>query len=136
MGPLKLNWSESNCIEPPPSLLIEQNTVDRAVALDSVTFVRGPFHILSDLNFSGDHHTRVMLFISNLGLEPGENRSALSVQAKGVLLPVETAGTVPGLSQFSYIIVRLPDGLPAGDLPTSVTLRGAVSNVGQLGISP
>jgi hypothetical protein len=136
MGPLKLNWSETGCTEPPPSLLIEEGTTDRAVALDSVTFVRGPFRVLTNLNFSGDHHTRVMLFISNLGLEPGENRSALSVQAKGVLLPVETVGTVPGLSQFSYIIVRLPDGLPAGDLPTSVTLRGAASNVGQLGISP
>ena len=136
MGPLKLNWTESNCIEPPPSLLIEQGTVDRAVALDSVTFVRGPFQILSNLNFSTDHHTRVMLFTSNLGLEPGENLSVLSVQAPGVSLTVEAAGTVRGLSQASYIVVRLPDGLGAGDLPISVTLRGATSNVGKLGISP
>ena len=136
MGPLKLNWSESNCKEPPPSLLIEQSTVDRAVALDSVTFMRGPFRILSNLNFSTDHHTRVMLFTSNLGLEPGENLSVLSVQAQGVSLPVEAAGTVRGLSQASYIIVRLPDGLAAGDLPISVMLRGATSNVGKLGISP
>jgi len=136
MGPLKLNWSESNCTEPPPSLLIEQSTIDRAVALDSVTFVRGPFRILSNLNLSTDHHTRVMLFTSNLGLEPGENLSVLSVQAAGVSLPVEAAGTVRGLSQASYIIVRLPDGLATGDLPISVTLRGATSNVGKLGISP
>jgi hypothetical protein len=136
MGPLKLNWSESNCIEPLPSLLIEDGTTDRAVALDSVTLVRGPFRVLTNFNFSADHHTRVMLFTSNLGLEPGENLSVLSVQAQGVPLIVEAAGTVPGLSQASYVIVRLPDGLPAGYLPISVTLRGAVSNVGKLGISP
>lgn len=136
MGPLKLNWSETGCTEPSPSLQIEDGATGRVVALDSVTFLRGPFRVLTNLNFSGDRHTRVMLFTSNLGLEPGENLSALSVQANGVQLAVEAVGTVPGLSQFSYIIVRLPDGLPAGDLPMSVTLRGAISNPGKLGISP
>ena len=136
MGPVKLNWSESNCAEPPPTLLIEEGTTDRAVALDSVTFVRGPFRVLTDLNFSGDRHTRVMLFTSNLGLEPGEDLSVLSVGAPGVALTVETAGTLRGLSQASYIVVRLPDGLPAGDLPITITLRGAASNVGKLGIAP
>ncbi len=136
MGPLKLNWSETGCTEPPPGLQIEEGTTGRAVALDSVTFLRGPFRVLTNLNFSGDRHTRVMLFTSNLGLEAGENLSALSVQANGVQLAVEAAGTVPGLAQFSYIVVRLPDGLPAGDLPMSVTLRGAISNVGKLGIFP
>jgi hypothetical protein len=136
MGPIKLNWSESNCTEPPPSLLIEEGTTDRAVALDSVTFLGGPFQVRTNLNFSADHHTRVMLFTSKLGLEPGENLAVLSVQAQGVPLTVETAGTVQGLTQVSYIIVRLPDGLPAGDLPISITLRGALSNVAKLGISP
>jgi hypothetical protein len=138
MGPLKLNWTESNCIEPPPGFLIEEGTTNRAVALDSVTFFRGPFSILNSHNFSADRHTRVILFTSNLGLSQPDP-STLTVQAGGILLTVETVGTlsgVPGLDA-SYVIVRLPDGLAPGNLPLTLTLRGvANSNAATLGISP
>ena len=119
-----------------PTLLTEEGT-NRAVALDSVTFVRGPFPVITFFNFSADHHTRVILFTSNLGLSQPDP-SVLSVQAAGFTLTVENVGTVlgvPGLDA-SYIVVRLPDGLPAGDLPLAVTLRGATSNTATLGISP
>ena len=48
--------------------LRRQRDVNRAVALDSMTFVRGPFRILDDHNLSADHHTRAIIFTSNLGL--------------------------------------------------------------------
>jgi hypothetical protein len=121
----------------PPVILNEENTT-QAVALDSVTHVRGPFSVISTLNFSADQHTRVILFTSNLGLSQPDS-SILSIQANGISLTVEAVGTltgVPGLDA-SYIIVRLPDGLPPGNLPLVVTLRGVKSsNTSTLAISP
>jgi hypothetical protein len=120
-----------------PTIFIEEGTVNRALALDSVTFVRGPFRVLTSHNFSPDSHTRLILFTTNLGLsqpDPG-----LTVQAAGFPLTVENVGTVTGVAGLaaSYIVVRLPDGLPAGDLPLLITLRGVPSNNSPtIGISP
>lgn len=121
-----------------PFIFIEEGTINRAAALDSVTHVRGPFRIITNHNFSADKHTRVILFTSNLGLSQPDS-SILSAQAAGFPLTVENVGTllgVPGLDA-SFIVVSLPDGLPPGDLPLTVTLRGVVSsNAPTLGISP
>lgn len=79
-----------------------------------------------------------MLFTSNLGLNQPDS-AILSVRANGVLLTVEKVRTVPGVQGLdaSYIIVRLPDGLPPGNLPLTVTLKGVVSgNSPTLEISP
>lgn len=107
------------------------------MALDSVTHVRGPFSITTNVNFSADQHTRVILFTSPLGLtQPDPSR--LSVQAAGIQLLVESVGPLSGVTGLngSYIIVRLPDGLPAGELPLFVTLNGLTSNGAILSISP
>ncbi len=122
----------------PPTIFIEEGTTNKAAALDSVTQLRGPFSILNNHNFSADHHTRVMLFTSNLGLSQPDS-AILSVRASGILLTVENVGTVSGVQGLdaSYIIVRLPDGLPSGNLPLTVTLHGVVSsNTPTLEISP
>jgi uncharacterized protein (TIGR03437 family) len=121
----------------PPIILNEEGTT-QAVALDSVTRVRGPFSIISAHNLSADHHTRVILFTSNLGLSQPDS-SILSVQANGISLTIENVGLLTGVSGLdaSYIIVRLPDGLPSGNLPLVVTLRGVKSsNTSTLAISP
>lgn len=110
------------------TIFVEQGSPQRAVALDSVTKVRGPFRILTDHNFSTDYHTRVILFTSDLGLTQPDP-SQLTVTAGGVPLTVENVGPVqgvPGLSA-SYIVVRLPVSLPTGDLSLVVTLRGLAS---------
>jgi hypothetical protein len=121
-----------------PTIFVEEGTLNQAVALDSVTHVRGPFHILTDHKFSADHHTRVILFTSDLGLSQPDP-SKLTVTAGGFFLTVENVGPVTGVPGLvaSYIIVMLPDGLPAGDLPLIVTVNGASStNSPKLGISP
>jgi len=100
--------------------------------------VRGPFQILTEHNFSADHHTRVILFTSDLGLSQPDP-SKLTVTAGGFFLTVENVGPVTGVPGLiaSYIIVRLPDGLPPGDLPLIVTLNDTAStNSPTLGISP
>ena len=121
-----------------PSIFTEQGATNRAAALDSVTMVRGPFRILTDQNFSADHHTRVILFTSDLGMTQPDS-TQLIVRAGGMTLTVENVGPVVGVNGMSasYIIVRLPDGLPTGDLPLVITLRGFTSvNSPTLSIAP
>jgi hypothetical protein len=121
-----------------PSIFTEQGATNRAVAVDSVTLVRGPFRVLTGNNFSADHHTRVILFTSDLGLTQPDP-TQLIVRAGGVMLTVENVGPVVGVSGMSasYVIVRLPDGLPTGDLPLVITLRGVDSvNSPTLSIAP
>lgn len=122
-----------------PVVYTETGTGD-AAAINSVTFVRGPFRILDPNNFSLDGHTRVMLFTSNLALNspPVPPASTLSVKANGIELPVEKVGPLTGVSGLtgSYIIVRLPDGLPSGNLSLTITLRGLTSSATILRIGP
>lgn len=121
-----------------PSIFTEEEATNRAIALDSVTMIRGPFRILTDHNFSGDHHTRVILFTSDLGMTQPDS-TQLIVQAGGMPLTVENVGPVSGVSGMSasYIIVRLPDLLPPGDLPLIITLRGHTSvNSPTISIAP
>ena len=122
-----------------PVLFTEENTTNIA-ALNSVTFLRGPFRIHDVNNFSLDGHTRIILFTSNLGIvsPPNPPASTLSVQANGVDLPIEKVGQMPGITgQFeSYIVVRLPDGLPNGNLSLTINLRGVTSAPAILPIIP
>jgi hypothetical protein len=138
IGSIKLNWAQTGCVQGTTTLLTEDGT-SRALALDSVTQTRGPFPIVATSNFSADKRTRVMLFTSNLGINQGENFSAVTVQAQDVALnnytlQVESVGQVPGLTQVSYVIVRLTDQLPGGDLNVTVTAGGKTSNKALLGI--
>jgi WD40 repeat protein len=123
-----------------PVLFAEEGGVDHVFAVNSVTFVRGPFKILDPFNFSLDGHTRVTLFTSSLGLvsPPIPPTSTLSVQANGVNLPVEAVGPIAGVPALtgSYIIVRLPDGLPTGNLSLTITVRGLTSASSVLPIVP
>ena len=105
-----------------PAILLEQGTMNTAVALDSVTRVKGPFTVLTPLNFSSDGRRRIIFFTTNLGLGPGDT-TGLSVQANGIPLPVESAGPFNGLAATSYVIVRLPDLAPNTYVLT-VTLNG------------
>jgi CSLREA domain-containing protein len=119
-----------------PVLFLEDGT-SRLAALDSVTFVSGPFKILTNYNFSADHHTRIIFFTTSLGLTQ-PNSSLLSVQAEGIPLEVEAVGPVSGVAGLnsSYIIVKLADGLPVGEIPLTITFRGISSAPGTIGIVP
>lgn len=123
----------------PPALLTEANT-NRAIALDSVTFMRDPFPVSTLLNFSLDQRTRIMLFATGLELMPNESISAVTAQAEDSAhkiypLTVEYVGKVPNLDWATQVTVSLPDGLAgAGDVLVSVSLRGAASNKVIVGI--
>ena len=123
----------------PPTLLTEANT-NRAVALESVTFVRDPFPLTTLNNFSLDQRTRITLFAVGLELLSGEDISVVTAQAEDAgnkihPLKVEYVGKVPGFDWLTQVVIRLPDDfLNAGDLLVSVSLRGAVSNKAFIGI--
>jgi len=122
-----------------PTLLTE-GTTNRAIALDSVTFMRDPFPLATINNFSLDQRTRLTLFALGLELLPGEDVSAVTAQAednghKTYPLKVEYVGKVPGFDWLTQVVIRLPDDfVNAGDFLLSVNLRGAVSNKVVIGI--
>ena len=118
----------------PPIIFTEENTTN-AAALDSVTFVRAPFRVVDEHNFSSDHITRVILFTSYLGLT--QPSASLVVRAGGFDLPVENVGPILiGSVHASYIVVRLPQNLAPGDLLLTVSLGNATSSATILKIAP
>jgi hypothetical protein len=121
---------------PAPVIFTEDGT-NNVAAVDSVTFARGPFRLFNPLNFSADQRTRLIFFTSDLGLTQ-PNSSVLSVQASGVPLTVEAVGPLLGVPSLtaSYVVVRLPDGLPTGNLQLTITLNGVTSTATALSISP
>jgi len=118
---------------PAPVIATEANT-DVAIALDSPTLVRDPFLLTNPSNLSSDARTRVMFFVTNLDLAPGENTPAIVAQAQDGAnnvfpLTVEFAGKVPGFDWLTQVVVRLPDSLPSGQAVfLSVTFHGQTSN--------
>ena len=128
--------SQTGSLTVTPLLLLESGT-NNAAAVDSVTFVRGPFRVTDDFNFSSDHLTRIIIFTSPLA----NPEPTLKVFASGHELQVESLGTlsgVPGLN-VSYIIVKL-DPVLTGSGPInydlSVSFRGVTSNTATLPIIP
>ena len=123
-----------------PVIFAEEGT-NNVAALDSVYFTRGPFRVINPNNFfSADHRTRIILFTSDLGLTQADlsDPAILVVDVPGYQLPVENVGAltgVPGLSG-SYVIVKLPDGLPTGALDLRIRLRQVTSDARTLNISP
>ena len=123
----------------PPTLLTEENT-NRAVALDSVTFMREFFPTTGLHNFSFDKRTRIALLAVGLELMPGEDISVVTAEAEDAAhiiypLTVEYVGKVPSFNWLTQVNLRLPDGLSGTqDLVISVKLRGAVSNKAIVGI--
>ncbi len=129
--------------QPPPVLLsyTDARFVDtgHAAALDSVNLLADPMTVISDHNFSSDHHTRINLFAYNLELRNGEDQTAITVEAEDAQhqvyqLPIEAVTEVPNFNWISQVTVKLTDELQGrGNVAFRVKLRGLASN--QLPIS-
>jgi len=128
--------SQNGLLTVTPLLLLESGT-NNAAAVDSVTFVRGPFSVTDNFNFSGDHVTRIIIFTSPLA----NPEPTLTVSASGHLLPIESVGSVTGVTGLnaSYIVVKLDPiltGTGSINYDLTVSLRGVTSNTATLTIIP
>jgi hypothetical protein len=127
-------------ITPGVPILISEETSTRAIAIDSVLWLRDPFQINSPVPWGLDGRTRIMLFAMNLEFQPGENISLVSADAEDAShhvhpLIVEYVGTVPGFTWLSCVVVRLDDDMSGiGDVLVRIKLRGVPSNRVRLGI--
>ena len=127
-----------------PNFTITPNSTARSDTADRSEYESGDSAGLCDVparsfrahqphNFSLDQRTRIMLFAVGLELMPGEDLSVVTAQAEDSAhrifpLTVEYVGKVPNFNWLTQVNVRLPDGLSAGDVLVSVSLRGAISN--------
>jgi hypothetical protein len=124
---------------PAPELLTEANST-RAVALESVTWMREPFQPTQRIPFGTDARTRVMLFAKNLELLPGEGASLVTAEAEDAQhtrypLTVEYVGRVPNYDWLSAVIVRLHDNLDdVGDVLVQISYKGMQSRRVRVGI--
>jgi len=96
--------------------LLTQTNSTRAIALDSVTSRSEPFQLTAPVQFGTDSRTRVMLFATNLTLNPGETASAVTAEAEDAAhmhypLAVEYVGAVPDFPWMTSVVVRLNDSL-------------------------
>jgi hypothetical protein len=123
-----------------PRLLTEENT-ERALALESVTLLRGPFSSAGG-QFSSDTATRVMLFATNIELGQSESLSTVTAQAedsqqRAFPLTVEYVGKVPNHDWLTQVIVKVPvDIESAGDIWISILVGSLVSNKVLISIKP
>lgn len=124
---------------PPFQILLEQfgPVPNLASAVDSVLLLRDPFPVLNPtnpLNPTSDKNTRVLIFLSNFQLEPGETASSVVVNLVGSNnqsfdVPAEDVRFLAS-SSITQVMFRLPDGLAIGESTVTVKARGQTSNAG------
>jgi Calx-beta domain-containing protein len=119
-----------------PLQLILEDGSNQAAAVDSLLFLRDPFYVLGVatwLTVGSDPNTRLLVFVRNLQLNQGETASAVEVNlvngSFSTTIPAEDVRAVPN-SDFSQVMFRLPDSLPAGMCVVWVKLHGQSSNTG------
>lgn len=115
-----------------PKLLTEENS-QRAIALDSVTWMR-LFPLETSQNFSSDGRVRILLLATDLELSAGESPSVVNAYAEDAAhriypITIEYVGKVPNFDWLTQIIVRPPDELrDGGEIGVNLSVRGMLSN--------
>jgi hypothetical protein len=123
-------------------LLLTEPGVQRAAAVDSVTFVRDPFSMTNPYNFSTDQRTRITVLGIGLKLAAGETASAVTATAEdsvGTVRPltVEYVAKVPNNDWLWQVILKLNDQITlTGDVKVRITVHGVTSNFVLVGIKP
>ena len=121
-------------------LLLTEPGVQRAAALDSVTYVRDPFPITNAFNFSSDQTTRITVLGIGLKTAAGETVPAVTATAEdsvGTIRPltVEYVGKVPTTDWLWQVILKLNNQL-TGDVKVRITVHGITSNFVLVGVKP
>jgi dipeptidyl aminopeptidase/acylaminoacyl peptidase len=126
----------------PPSiqLSLEQSEISaQAVALDALLQVRDPFPVVNAnaLDTGADRNTRVVVFVTNLQLLPGETASSVGIRlfdANGQTHDLVAEDVRVTNSGFTQITFRLPNGLALGACRVTLKAHGQTSNTGVIRI--
>lgn len=127
-------------INPGVPVLVSEANSTRAIALDSVLWLREPFQLSYAYSWGSDRRTRIMLFAMNFDLSPGENASAVTATAQDGSnrvygLPVEYVGKMPGSEWLTSVVVKLNDEIgDVGDVLVQISYHGVPSNRVRVGI--
>ena len=122
-------------------MLLTEDGSDKAIAVDSVTWIRDPLSVTTPNNhFAPDGHTRLMLF----GMHLPTNQGAFAVVAmaedaehRTYPLVVEYVGQVSQFDWLSEVIVRLPDEIAVKDqVWITIKVNGTASNKVSVRIRP
>jgi len=108
---------------------------NQGATADAVLLVRDPFPVVNSsnlLSLPADPNTRVLLFVTNLQLNPGEPASAVVVNLIDSLnqtynISAQDVRSVPNQA-FTQVTFRLPDNLPIGTCQVKVIAHGQTSN--------
>ncbi|HEY6046291.1 MAG TPA: hypothetical protein VIU65_06780, partial [Pyrinomonadaceae bacterium] len=123
---------------PTPLLLILDQSgpaVNQAAALEVQQWLRDPFPVLGEGgSYTGsDRNTRVLIFVANLELLPGEGPADVLVSLvasnnQNFDVPAEDVRLVPNQTTFKQVTFRLPSGLAVGTCTVKVKVHGQFSN--------
>lgn len=134
--------STSPSASPQLQLILDSagSTLNQAASLDASLLIRDPFSILNDqlLNEGSDRNTRVIVFVRNLQLIPGESPHVVTVNLvdennQTYDIPAETL-TLLSNTDFVQVVFRLPDNLTLGKVAVTVKAHGQTSNIGTMRI--
>jgi hypothetical protein len=126
-------------------LLLEESgpVANQAAALDALLFLRDPFRVISLpdwLAVGDDRNARVMFFVRNLQLNPGEPSHAVIVRLRNsafqfIDVPAEDVRSAPNVD-FTQVIMRLPDNLAPDTYTVTIRAHTRSSNTGTIRIAP
>ena len=133
-------------IKPPQQLLLalEDAALDpnQVAAFDALLMLRDPFPVINTLNLlfgqQADRNTRVVVFVTNLQLAPGETASTVRVNllaSNGQTFDIgaEDVRLTP-VSNLSQVTFRLPDNLASGVCAIKIKANDQESNQGNIRI--
>ena len=119
----------------PGPVLVSDTTTTRAIALELTELRTQPFPTTTSSYLYGtDRRTRILLFAMHLSLQPGEDLSALTVEAEDGAhrryeLKVEALSPVPGQEWMSQLTLQLNDNMgDVGDVLIGLIYKGVASN--------
>ncbi len=134
-------WLPSASAAPLKPIIVSTPNSTRAVALDAIEFKPEPFAAKStSLLYGVDRSTRIMVFVLNLSLQPGENPSVVTADAEDAAhrhfnLAVEYVGKTSGQDWLTAVVLRLDQDMgDTGDVLIQLTYQNVNSNRTRVGI--
>lgn len=120
-------------------VIITVEDTNRGLALESATFKPEPFAAVSGTASEKDRATRIVLFVTNLNILPGEDASYLSADAEDeshriYQLAIERVEPIQFTNNY-YLIIKLDKEMAdVGDVLLRISKNGAASNRVRIGM--